>query len=415
MSNTFLRIEAIENKRGTLDSSTTLVSPLSFSVLSLFVALLAGCILLFAFLGKYSPKDTVRGVVATTMGDVEVYAPSDATIIELFVSEGEVVSKNQELMALSTSRGVGQSASSRDRIVAQLKEEEAELTLQAQLEAEAFDAQALGVKQEISSLNGRLQLLVDQREGLREGLELSEREYQRLTSLGASKFVSERDQGVARAAIVEFQLRTRDLGLSIDTVRSDIRRNQQLLSEIPIRRDARAAEMRARLHQLAITLTESQGNSVQRLAAPSNGIVSGLLVREGQTISTHNPLLNIIPERGIFYVEVFIPTRTIAFVRPGATVKIRYDAYPYQKFGTYEGVVDSVARTTVLPTDKRFRVNISEPVYIARVRIKDQRLLAYGVPQPLQSGMTLSADVIRDERRLIEWIFDPMISAVQRL
>lgn len=415
MNNTFFRKEAVENKSGNFVSSTTLVSPLSFSIVSLFVVLLAICILLFVFIGKYSPKDTVRGFVATTMGDVEVYAPSDSTIIELFVSEGELVSENQELMALSTSRGVGQSASSRSTIVAQLKAEQAELLLQTQLEVESSDAQALGIHEEIASLGARLELLVAQREVLAEGLYLSERELQRLSTLDSSKFVSERDQDVARAAIVEFQLRIRDLDLSADTVTSDIRRNRQMLEEIPIRRDARAAEMRARLHQLSISLTESQGNTVQRLVAPSAGIVSGLLVRQGQTISMRNPLLNIIPERGIFYVEILIPTRSIAFVRPKAKVKIRYDAYPYQKFGTYEGIIESVARTTVLPTDKRFRVTITEPVYIAHVRVSNQSVLAYGVPQPLQSGMTLSADVLRDERRLIEWIFDPMIGALQRL
>ena len=102
-----------------------------------------------------------------------------------------------------------------------------------------------------------------------------------------------------------------------------------------------------------------------------------------------------------------MPTRSIAFVRSGAPVKIRYDAFPYQKFGTFNGVVDHVSRTTVLPSDKRFRITVTEPMYLARVRISDQ--------QSLQSGMTVTADILRDERRLIQWIFDPLISATKKL
>ena len=210
-------------------------------------------------------------------------------------------------------------------------------------------------------------------------------------------------------------MRFQDLDLTADSIRSDIRRSQLRLVEIPLLRDTRDAEMRVKYHQLSIEIAESMGRDMQRVVAQSAGVVSGLLVREGQTISAHSPLLNIVPEFGEFFVEILVPTRTIAFVRSGAPVKIRYDAYPHQKFGTYDGVIDSVSRTTVFPADKRFRITPTEPVYMARVRVPDQDVSAYGESQPLQSGMTLTADVMRDERRLIEWIFDPLISATQKL
>ena len=138
-------------------------------------------------------------------------------------------------------------------------------------------------------------------------------------------------------------------------------------------------------------------------------------MREGQTISMNTPLLNIVPEHADFILELLIPSRTIGFVRPGARVEIRYDAYPYQKYGTFEGVIASISHTTVLPNDKRFRVRISEPVYLAIARIERRVVLVDGEPQTLQSGMTLTADILRDERRILEWIFDPLIGAAKRL
>ena len=415
MSKTLFRKEAIEAKSNRFESSSKMVSSVGFLTYLLFIASVAISIVLFVFVGRYSPKDTVQGYVTTTVGDVEVYSQSDGTILALNVTEGDLVVAGQELMTLSTSRAIGQSASIRKEIISALRSELADLIIQTQRENDVFGLQVQGVNDVISSLRNRLTMLTRQRDVLGIGLQLSARELTRLTALDAAELVSRKDQDHARAATVEFELRMHELDLSIDTIQSEIRHNQQLLREIPVRRDARAAEMRARAHRLSIEIAEGMGRDEQRVLAPSTGVVSGLLVREGQTVTMNNPLLNIVPEFGEFYIELLIPTRTIALIQPGATVKIRFDAYPYQKFGTYDGVVASISRTTVFPSDKRFRVKITEPVYLATVQIRSQTVSAYGERHGLQSGMTLTADILRDERRLIEWLFDPLISAAQKL
>jgi len=357
----------------------------------------------------------VRGYVSTTTGDVEVYSQSDGTILELSVTEGQSVVAGQALLVLNTARSVSQSAVARKQIIEALRSELADLRSQIRSEQETFDLQEKAVGEEIVSLHDRLQKVVDQREVLQAGLELAEGELARLTALDATQFVSDADQDRARAATIEFRLRLHDLDLSVDALQSDIRRNQQLLQEIPVRRTTRAAELRAESRRLSIAVTENRGREKQRVLAPSAGIVSGLLVREGQTISMSSPLLNIVPEDGEFFAELLIPSRTIGFVRAGAAVKIRFDAYPYQKFGTFDAVIESLARTTVLPTDKRFRVLLSEPVYMAAASMATQSVIVDGKAQPLQSGMTLTADILRDERSILAWIFDPLIGAAERL
>ena len=415
MSKNLFRKEAIENKANRFATSTTMVAPIGYWAYTLFIVGLTIAIILFVFLGKYSPKDTVRGYVSTTTGDVEVYSQSDGTILELGISEGDAVLKGQELMTLGTARSTGQSAVARKQVLVDLRSELSDLQVQIEREQEAFVLKEKALEEEVVSLRDRLTKLTRQRGVLQAGLDLSERELARLTALDAAQNISKVDLDRARAATIEFKLRMHELELSIDSVLADIRRNEQLLVENPILREARLAELSAESRQLSIAITENMGRDMQRIIAPSTGIVSGLLVREGQTISMNNPLLNIVPKDGEFFVELLIPSRTIGFVNTGATVKIRFDAYPYQKFGTFEGLIDSIARTTVLPTDKRFRVPISEPVYLASAKLLTQSIMVDGKPQALQSGMTLTADIMRDERRILEWIFDPLIGAAERL
>jgi membrane fusion protein len=96
-------------------------------------------------------------------------------------------------------------------------------------------------------------------------------------------------------------------------------------------------------------------------------------------------------------------------------VQIRYDAFPYQKYGVFDGEVEYVARTTTLPGDKSFPLPVTEAVYLARVSGLSQSVAGGRAQQSLQPGMTLTADIRRDRRRIVEWLFEPLISAGQRL
>ena len=40
---------------------------------------------------------------------------------------------------------------------------------------------------------------------------------------------------------------------------------------------------------------------------------------------------------------------------------------------------------------------------------------AYGTELPLQAGMVLDADIALDQRRIFEWVFDPLYSITGRL
>jgi membrane fusion protein len=114
--------------------------------------------------------------------------------------------------------------------------------------------------------------------------------------------------------------------------------------------------------------------------------------------------------------HLFAPSRAIGFIRPGQEVQLRYQAYPYQKFGIHRGMVAAVSKSAVSPAEIPQPVaELSrEPVYRIRVVLERQQVIAYGEPQPLHAGMAVEADVIVDRRRLIEWVFEPLYSLVGR-
>ena len=61
--------------------------------------------------------------------------------------------------------------------------------------------------------------------------------------------------------------------------------------------------------------------------------------------------MNIVPAGEKLEAQLFGPSRAIGFIRAGQRVLLRYEAFPYQKFGQYEGVVAEVSRTAINPAE----------------------------------------------------------------
>jgi membrane fusion protein len=130
--------------------------------------------------------------------------------------------------------------------------------------------------------------------------------------------------------------------------------------------------------------------------------------------------MSIVPADNKLEAHLYGPSRAVGFVRPGQRVLLRYQAFPYQRFGHHEGVVASVSRTAVNAADLPAPMaaqgatggsgssSASEPAYRIVVALASQAVPAYGEAKVLQPGMSLEAEVSLERRRLAEWVLDPI-------
>ncbi len=150
------------------------------------------------------------------------------------------------------------------------------------------------------------------------------------------------------------------------------------------------------------------------LSSAFNGDASLVSGEAGQSVDTTRPLLNLVPSDSRLEVRLYAPSRTMGFIRRGDTVLLRYQSFPYQKFGQHEGVVASVSNNAVTSTELAgFQipdVPPGEPVYAIVVTLRQQNVTAYGKQWPLSAGMRLDADILQETRRLWEWMLEPLYS-----
>ncbi|MFA0016719.1 HlyD family efflux transporter periplasmic adaptor subunit, partial [Vibrio lentus] len=142
--------------------------------------------------------------------------------------------------------------------------------------------------------------------------------------------------------------------------------------------------------------------------APESGVVTAIQPTVGTQIDTDTPILSIIPDNSPLEIELLLPTRSAGFVQLGDLVKIRFHAFPYQKFGLAHGKVINIDQALILPTDTILPVKIEEAIYRVRVSLNKQEISAYGKSFPLKVGMLADADIILEKRTLLEWLLDPI-------
>jgi membrane fusion protein len=152
------------------------------------------------------------------------------------------------------------------------------------------------------------------------------------------------------------------------------------------------------------------------VAAPGRGRVGTVLVEPGQMVLPGTTLITVLPTDTTLEAVLYSPSRSMGFVKVGQEVLLRYAAYPYQKFGSHRAVVRSISPNAVnaselgiVPADGG-----REPLYRIRATLDLQDIRAYGRAQPLQAGMQVEGDVMLDRRRLVEWVFEPLLSLAGR-
>jgi membrane fusion protein len=98
---------------------------------------------------------------------------------------------------------------------------------------------------------------------------------------------------------------------------------------------------------------------------------------------------------------------------------MRFDAFPYQKYGQLKGKVLAISNAAVNASDVQGYLPradmVSEPFFAITVSLPEQMLSESVQELKLQSGMQVEADLLHETRRLYEWILEPLYAARSRL
>ena len=416
-SSPLFRHEAILAKSNNLIGESRIISPLRFKVIALFCLSVAVAFVSIVFLGEYTKKETVTGFVTTTEANVRVFSASEGIISELFVTDGEVITKGQPLARISTSISTSMDSQRtvQTELLDSMRNEANMLRGRVARAREIALSDEAGIRNEIENALFQIGVMKEQIGNAEERLSLAEKKSERVRELRAEALVSEVDLDSAQAELLDSRLKLNDLERSLAIQRTELAQHRINLARSPAVSADRIAELETALEQIEQRVAETEQLEATIVISPIDGRVSDLGRRVGQQLTPDMPVFSILPLSTDYNAEFYVPSRSIGFAQEGAEIRIRIDAYPYQRFGIFVGTVDRIATTPTRPGEADAPISLLEPGYLLVATLDDESLSTNGQPLRLQAGMTLQADLVQESRKIAQWVFDPVASAVKRV
>ncbi len=414
------RPEALTNRQRDWLGSIQLIRPVSLALLTGFVVVVAVAVAAYLTIGEYTRKARVSGYLVPDRGVIRLVAPQPATVVESHVAEGGVVHRGDVLFVLEvgqttlsgdTQAAVQSSLASRERSLHGAARQRHQLE---QTQTAALDAQVAEMRRELDAMAAEADLQ-------RQRLVLAQDALTQYESLRNDNFVSNAQVRAKAEDVLGVKAQLQSLERQRATRLREIAALQAQRSELPLRTQAAQGEIDRDLAALAQASAESEARQRIVVRAPQDGVVTGVLAAPGQNVTPAVALASLLPADARLQAHLFAPSSAVGFVRANQTVQLRYQAFPFQKFGHQAGTVAQVSRSPLqavelagLPLPAAVSAS-GEPLYRITVTLDQQSVAAYGQAQALSPGMQLEADVLLDRRRLIEWLFEPVLGIAGRV
>ncbi|NGZ84485.1 HlyD family secretion protein [Duganella aceris] len=412
------REEALSASRVQWLGEIVLIRPPTFGFLTAIAAILALMIVALFFLCSYTKRSTVSGQLMSDLGVVRVYPPQAGIALQKMVREGQLLRQGDLLYIVSSDRQTITRSDIQAAISQQVARRRQSLRDELEQTQRAHQDDELASRKKVDALLAEQSNVIRQLSSQRNRVELSEDALKRGAQLFDQGFISKEIMQQKQADLLDQRLRLQALERDEINVGRELLAARNDLGNQPLRQHNQLAQIERLLANTDQELTESEAKRRIAVTAPESGTATAVTVEVGQTIDGGKPMVSIIPTGAQLQAHLYAPSRAIGFIRKDDHVLLRYQAFPFQKFGHAHGVVESISQTA-LPANEFTGASTAggnaEPLYRITVKLARQTFQAYGRPQSLQAGMVLEADILQEKRKLYEWVLEPLYSLTGKL
>jgi membrane fusion protein len=371
-------------------------------------------VLAFLIFGSYARKARLSGVLVPVQGLARIVAPQAGVVTDIFVSEGAKVKKGAPLVALSSETQNEALGSTREEIVRRITSRRDSTAASQHVQHQLFDQQASDLQKRLEALTVEQAHLGREIELQRARVRIGSEALVRVRAMRAQDLIPLPRLQRAEQENIDDKAKLEAMERSRFTLQREQIQIEASLREMPMRRLTQFAEIDRNVSALDQELAEAEARRKIVISAPYDGVVTALQAEKGSGAQPNVPLMSVVPEGADLQASLYGSSRAIGFVKPGQKVSIRYQAFPYQKFGAYAGTVTSVSKSAINPAELPQQLAgiyaPAESLFRINIKLDRQTATTYGEAATLQAGMQLEADVVTDSRRLIEWMFEPLFT-----
>lgn len=397
------------------------------------ICTIAALALVYAVLARMDVVVSTQGKVIPS-GKSKVVQPLEAGIVRaIHIRDGQVVKAGDTLVELDPTT----TTADRDRMQREHWEAEADVArLTALLAAKPTMAAVEGLPEEIAvmqralltsalaehraklaSLDAEIARKRADREGAAASLETINASLPLVTKKNDMREELVKTGHIAETGLIETRLELLNLRKDLAQQRSRlaeanaglnaiVQQRVQAMAEFAAKTSAELAEASRKEAASALELVKAiQRRDLQTLRAPIDGVVQQLAVTTvGGVVTQAQPVATVVPAHSALEVEAQVQNKDIGYVKPGQRVITKVETFDFTRFGYIEGEVQWVGTDAV--SDQKLG-----PVYPVRIRLTQMATpnSVNGHKGTLTPGMTVTADIRVDERRMISYFLSPLL------
>jgi hemolysin D len=444
-------------------------------ITKLFLLMLTILVIAMFLLATYGKTDIIvasSGFIASAKPVQKVYTPVGGEIVDLFVSEGAIVSEGDILARIRSRNAIQMAAASQKKKIQKEKAifeskvlwpEKKRLILQGieakRLEIAALKAKLSSAKERYNNLpsttrltHKQLKMALNEAQKEHDNHQLTVKEaqsalekarqnhirYQHLYEISAvsredfeekkesleeKKYAIQRERNNSKTKknqIAKTQLKLdsflMDVGSRLQMAQQKIQKFENQINQfkLDILRSERqltdqAREVNQKLKFATIdyeTMTKVEFENIDseqclKLLAPYDGEITNVAISQvGEIVKLNTPLISIGPINSEKTLKIKVRNRDRGLIKIGQSVKVKLDAFPYQRYGMLPGKLEYIS-VDVVP-DKQLG-----PSYLARVKLTTDKIIADNNEYLLNYGMTAKAEIVVRKQRLIQYLLDP--------
>lgn len=207
----------------------------------------------------------------------------------------------------------------------------------------------------------------------------------------------ERDLATQQARLAEAQA----------TLRESEHARIAWLAETRLAQSERRVQAELKLAQARQELAKAQRReTLTTLRAPVAGTVQQLAVHTAGGVATEaQALMVIVPQSADITAEVMLDNKDIGFVQASQPAEIKFETFPFTRYGTVEASVQHLAQDAV--TDPKTGV----AQFPATLVLAQSRLNIDGKAVHISPGMNVTAEIKTGQRRVIDFLLSPIVKA----
>jgi hemolysin D len=167
------------------------------------------------------------------------------------------------------------------------------------------------------------------------------------------------------------------------------------------------------------------------LRAPIAGRVqSSIITNVGQVVASGQEIMRIVPEDSGLEIQAYVRNRDIGFVSVGQEAVVKVESFPFTRYGTIKAHVTRIAKDAIPEPDADAiegdptRVSnaagfaggerTQNLVFPVMLKPDAETIDVDGMLEPLSSGMAVTVELKTGARRMLEYLFAPLVEVASK-